>query len=462
MKTRIFILTWLALLILPLVMLISVHEGHFSLPLIPVLIIVTYSATRLAHIIAIGQQEIVATTFWIFVYIFLGLCPSLQILTNTFPWSKNYEELLLVETGLVILVGILAFDIGHRFLPRRFAAIATPELLQRPIRKTTVTLFAVLAIISAVYFQQLMGGMEGLLMTRLERIQYLTGRFEKSENLLLYQLARTPVYLALIAALAIWVAYHNGKRGVSIKWKLLTLGLLVFTLIFNNPITTARLKVGTILLSLFFILPWRRWYGLVVSSGLIVGLVLVFPFADIFRNTLDTSLGERITKTSIIGELTGKADFDAFQMMANTVITTDEIGYQFGRQIGGAFAFWVPRFIWPSKPLATGEFIAEQAGYSFTNVSSPLWAEFYVDGGWLLVVVGFIIYGALVQTLDRWNRMYQSASDLRARVVLVLVPIYAGYQFFLLRGALMPAIAYLAPMVLFAVLCSVRVSYKRK
>jgi hypothetical protein len=149
-------------------------------------------------------------------------------------------------------------------------------------------------------------------------------------------------------------------------------------------------------------------------------------------------------------------------MVANTMIVTREIGYQFGQQLGGALAFWVPRFIWPGKPLTTGELIAEQAGYSFTNLSAPLWAEFYVDGGWLLVAVGFTIYGTLVRTLDRWNRQYQSSSDLRARVVLVLVPIYAGYQFFLLRGSLMPAIAYLTPMVLFALLCSARLGHNRK
>jgi hypothetical protein len=462
MKTKIFALTWLALLVLPLVLLISVHEGHFSLPLIPVLIIVIYSGNRLARIIAIGQQEIVVTTFWIFVYIFLGLCPSLQLLTGIFPLSGSYEETLLVKAGLITLVGILAFDTGYRFLPRQAAAIVTPEFLQRPIQKVTVALLAVLAITSAIYFQQQLGGMESLLMTRLERSQYLTAKFETPEMLLLNQLARTPVYVTLIAALAIWVAYYKSGRRVGIRWQLLTLGLLAFTLILNNPITTARLKVGTILLSLFFILPWRRWYGLVMASGLIGGLILVFPFADIFRNTLDVRLGELIIETSVVDELTKNGDFDAFQMIANAVIVTDEIGYQFGRQIGGALAFWVPRFMWLSKPLTTGELIGEQAGYGFTNLSAPLWAEFYVDGGWLLLVVGFTIYGALVRTLDRWNRMYQSSSDSRARVVLVLVPIYAGYQFFLLRGSLMPAIAYLAPMVLFAILCSVRLSHGRK
>jgi hypothetical protein len=462
MKTRIFALTWLALLMLPLVLLISVHEGHFSLPLLPILIIVAYSGNRLARIIAVGQQEIVVTTFWIFVYIFLGLCPFLQILAGIFPWFGNYEESLLVEAGLVILVGILAFDTGHRLLPRQAVAVLTPEFLQRPIRKATVAILAVLAIISAIYFQQQLGGVESLLMTRLERGQYFTDRFEGPEMSLLNQLARTPVYVVLIAALAIWVAYHKSERSVGARWKLLTLGLLAFTLILNNPIATARLKVGTILLSLFFILPWRRWYGLVVVSGLIVGLILVFPFADIFRNKLDVQLGERIIETSIVDELTKNGDFDAFQMIANAVIVTDEIGYQFGRQIGGALAFWVPRSMWLSKPLTTGELIAEQAGHSFTNLSAPLWAEFYVDGGWLLVVGGFTIYGALVRTLDRWHRMSQSSSDSRARVVLVLVPIYAGYQFFLLRGSLMPAIAYLAPMVLFALLCSVRLSHNRE
>jgi hypothetical protein len=146
-------------------------------------------------------------------------------------------------------------------------------------------------------------------------------------------------------------------------------------------------------------------------------------------------------------------DFDAFQAVANTIALVDREGVSGGRQIAGAVLFAVPRQLWPDKPLATGQLVGEKSGYAFTNISAPLWAELYVDGGLLLVLAGFLAYGAAVRTLDRWYRWSQRGGG-GARVVSVLVPIYAGYQFFVLRGSLMPAVAYLTPIVLFALACS--------
>ena len=50
-------------------------------------------------------------------------------------------------------------------------------------------------------------------------------------------------------------------------------------------------------------------------------------------------------------------------------------GYTYGYQVLGLFTFWIPREIWLGKPLASGVIAASFLGYSFTNVSSPLWAE---------------------------------------------------------------------------------------
>jgi hypothetical protein len=277
--------------------------------------------------------------------------------------------------------------------------------------------------------------------------------------LLLSNLATTPVYVLLVAMLAVWVAKYRRRQKAGLAWAAMTMALLAATLLLNNPVSTPRLKVGTILLSLFFLLPWRRWSNAATVAGLVAGLILVFPFMDLFRNSLDASLSARVADTSMINEVTQKGDFDAFLMIANSAAVTEEAGYQLGRQIGGALLFWAPRAAWPGKPIATGEWVAENVGYSFTNLSAPLWAEFYVDGSWILVLLGFFGYGRLVRILDQWYET--SGKSAEVKVVSVLVPIYAGYQIFLLRGSLMPAIAYFAPILLLAVLSSVSLRKQR-
>jgi hypothetical protein len=271
----------------------------------------------------------------------------------------------------------------------------------------------------------------------------------------------TPIYVLAVAALVAWFARHTRGQGTPWLWKAMTIVMLGITMVLNNPISTPRFKVGTILLSILFVLPWRRWSSAATISGAVFGLVLIFPFADLFRNTLDTNLSARLAQTSVISELTENGDYDAFQMITNAAMVLEKNGtdFQLGRQISGALLFWVPRALWPNKPIATGEWIAERQGYGYTNLSAPLWVEFFIDGGWLLLMIGFMGYGYLVRVVDRWHAISHNSGS--ARIVSILVPIYAGYQLFLLRGSLMPALAYLTPIVLVALVCGVHISYGR-
>lgn len=449
--------TFILLLGLPLLLVIFAGKVILSLPLIPVGLIIIYSSAHLAYITSSASQNIVTATFWIFGYLFLGTAPFLQLATNTFPWPGTYDEVILVKAALVVLAGLLAFDFGRHLIPGR--GVGVPQALQRSINRTSVTVLAVASLAAAPYLLSRTGGAATLFLPRSELSQTLMSEFELPAMMLLTNALKTPVYVLLVASLAIWIVRRARGEFVGLRWKMMAFVLLLPTLILNNPISTARLKVGTILLSLFFVLPWRRWSGAATTFGLIFGLLFVFPFADLFRNSLDARFSDRIAESNPVLELTTNGDFDAFQMVVNAVETLEHTDFQLGRQVGGALLFWVPRSIWAGKPIATGQWVAEKQGYSFTNLSSPLWAEFYADGGFLLLVVGFIGYGYLVRTIDKWYALSHKLGD--ARVISIIVPIYAGYQFFLLRGSLMPAVAYLAPILLVALMCSVHIGRRR-
>lgn len=47
-------------------------------------------------------------------------------------------------------------------------------------------------------------------------------------------------------------------------------------------------------------------------------------------------------------------DYDQTTMAANGVTYADQNGHTYGYQMLGAATFWVPRSIWPSKPIDTG------------------------------------------------------------------------------------------------------------
>ena len=87
--------------------------------------------------------------------------------------------------------------------------------------------------------------------------------------------------------------------------------------------------------------------------------------------------------------------------------------------------------------------LAERRGYSFSNLSAPLWAEGYINFGIVGVVLLFFGFGVLVQRLDS-----QGAAALRLGGAAALpASILPFYVFILLRGSLLQATGSLVVMI---------------
>jgi hypothetical protein len=81
------------------------------------------------------------------------------------------------------------------------------------------------------------------------------------------------------------------------------------------------------------------------------------------------------------------------------------------------------------------------------NLSSPMFLDFYVDFGWVGVVVGMAVVG---WASGRGDQLFASrVNRLRDRIYAtdLLVPLLAGYSFILLRGPLLQSMSRLAVML---------------
>jgi hypothetical protein len=439
------------LLGVPMGLLWHVTASAFSIALIPLGSILLFSTLKLAGFAQSREQRLVAMTFWVFVYIFLSLIPLLQVATGAFAWSAYFDDQTMMLASLVVLVGLLAFEAGQKLDWRWSPVLGSRPLLNRPLSAQIVFGMSSVSVLLAVI---LVGerGWETLVLSRSEQYQFLTSRYELPVMLLVTSLATTPIFVSTVALLVIWRFAKRRLAQCKLSWKWWIGLLIIAMLIFNNPLVASRMKIGTMLLSFIFLMRWRRWSNLLSIAILIVGLLVVFPYADIFRTTFDVIVEDKLTDTTLFNQLTEKGDFDAFQQIANTTLFVEDLGYQYGRQITGASLFWVPRALWEDKPLATGMLVAEHSGYPYTNLSLPLWGEFYIDGGLVLVGVGFFLYGVLVNILD--SRHAAANQGALPTVASLLVPIFASYQIYFLRGSLMPAIAYFSPILLMALLAS--------
>jgi hypothetical protein len=172
----------------------------------------------------------------------------------------------------------------------------------------------------------------------------------------------------------------------------------------------------------------------IVAVSAVFALIVVFPMADAFRY----SAGGEIKAAGPIEALTSD-DFDSYAEIDNTVLYVDRLGSTEGRQALGVVAFWVPRSIWPDKPVDTGILLADFRGYPFKNLSAPLWCELYINGVWPALVVGMFGLGWLARRED--DRV--EATLRRSRAPGVYACILPFYLFILLRGSLLQAMAAL-------------------
>jgi hypothetical protein len=132
----------------------------------------------------------------------------------------------------------------------------------------------------------------------------------------------------------------------------------------------------------------------------------------------------------------------------NTLEFKNEIGTLFSNQFLGPLLFFVPRQTWPDKPLDTGIVLANFKGYAFSNLSAPMWAEFYISFSLIGLLLLFLLVGAYLRRLDL-------SFELRGTSISAMFFPGALYSLILLRGSLLQAFGAFALMAAVSVILQV-------
>lgn len=375
-------------------------------------------------------------TTWLFAYLFLGLAPIVQDALGeppvTTPWSRSTYS---IDGALIALIGCLALVAGLR-LGNRVALPQTrpPSRVISP-RRTNILTAASLSL--ATYYILALGP-SNLTLPRADAALLRQRIWSEVAGSFVYAGVIMGLLVSVLAQLTLraTVPSKSGLRGPV----LLALTLAVL-LIVANPISTARYVFGSVALAIAAGLgaySTLRRFRLMHAAAL-VGMLVAFPVLDTFRYSLQASVQvEPLTAALTSG------DFDAFSQLVNAVdYTQGSPKHMWLVQGAGALLFWVPRAWWPGKPLDTGVAVGEYMGYGYTNLSAPLWAEFFVNGGWALLILGMGAFGFWVRRAD------MSAEESLRRVGQpgILGAILPFYLLILLRGSLLQAMGYLTVAV---------------
>lgn len=416
--------------------------------------IVLWSSFKLSAYSVNGEKRLIAMTFWIYVYIFLGLSPMFQLMSNEFPLAGWYSTETIFIGFAMIITGLISYELGRHLSLHKFGTLFNSilaKLDKRNISTRKVFCFSLLAILVTVVLIIWSGGLQKIILPRHQRLVALM-EFVQGEGQVRYQMLstflRVPIFVAFIS---LWsLRLHNSTENnnfITLRHKITLFILLALNIIVNNPVNSARYWFGAIAFSLAFItLKWRRASFAILSFSIVILFIYIFPFADIFRYETDVNFTYLFSEYRTTEMLVYKGDFDSFQQILNTVNYVKEFGLSFGRQFAGTLLFWFPRSIWQNKPIPSGRLVAEGMQYMNTNLSLPLWSEAYLDIGFLGVILVFIAYGYLTTAVENF---YLERRENNLTFFPIFVPFYAAYQFFLLRGTLMSAFGYLIPVILF-------------
>jgi len=441
--------SWILLvLVIPYAVFSYFDEIEFSTEVIVSLSILFYCALRLTWLAGLGKPKLLSITFFVFIYVWVGLAASAQLIAGQFPWEAMHKDEDVLPALFEIVLAIVAWEAGHLWFRLRPPAASTGrafEGLSLVIPDRAVVWLSVVALGLTLIGMKTFG-FNHLFLTHAAMASVWASAGTKAESLVGSILLRAPSLIAFNV-----IAYNGLRRWRSLnkerKRFYFVMGIFMGALYFvaNYPPAQSRFWLGAVVLTPAFALPrWRRWFAPMWVLGFAAGLTVVFPYMDMFRRatTLEQGFQQFNVNEAVTKKLIQKADYDAFQQTIDGYRFGERIeGSTMGRNFIGAALFWVPRALWSGKPNGTGLEVAESNDRFFTNLSAPMWMEFYYGFGWMGIAGLMLVYArfcAWGESLYE-RTLLPGAPDSLARL---MVPYWAAFHIFMLRGDLMNATAY--------------------
>lgn len=392
-------------------------------------LVVVYAGTRVSRTISLGRPEWLSFMFWSFTYIWIGLSLYTQNITGTNPYDVAFSSDSRQAACAIALVGMLCFDLGgawQRWTPA--AGVRPPRLIQ-PRR---VAVLAALTIVGAPFLVYQMGGFTSLFVSRADRSQSIqeAGFGMTSGAIAISLTAMVPV---VTSACFITMFRNDPELRRRPTWLVSGVACTLLAILIMNPISNPRYLAGAIVLGLLFSLARTNRTRVFQATASIVftALLFLFPYSDLYRTRNGT-----LTYRPLLDLFTSKGDYDTAVQMVSVIDFRHATGGTHGNQFLGLVGFFVPRDYWPSKPGSTGALLAAWKHYRYTNTSSPLWVEAYIDGGILAIILVFIVLGFVAAATSQAYFVQQHLNSFTR----VLVPLVAGYSPIILRGTLTTAV----------------------
>lgn len=374
---------------------------------------------------AYSRKSLALVNIAIFIYFFFLLSPIVQfnyrnsyLLVNTFV--ANAEILWVINIMITIFIGSLI--VSYHIRQPKIAIRTFVGFSKTRVFLIYLILILILLSFGVKYFYE-----------KYSLAAFLQSHDESKQLSLAYSLIIQKFLLVIPSAIGFIILMKNKSSIPSIFFALLLI------LYFKNPIVEHRNGFGPIWLSLFFILflHHRSFQSVIVACFAL--FLFGFPLGELLapHRNVDSTLVEIFTRNY------NTIHWDAWANIAGAIGLVDVAGHTSGYQTLSSLLFFVPRALWEAKGVASAEilgvYLMDHYSHWMTNISFPILAEGYLEFG----IVGVVAVGALVGQYCKFIDYLTTKSDFK------FVGIYLSFTLiFMMRGPLLPYIAYTSGAVI--------------
>lgn len=421
MKSTKTIIAYISILALSLfaISTYSVNNSFIVLTFLAIILICTYQIFSQKNVIY-GLSQI----FYIFCLFFLGIAPLFQYLSGTVLWGgEPFRDIDFIETNMLIIMALVTYKYMYNKTFKKPVNIKVINNNQVHPGNISSLLLVIISVVTTIYIINIFDGHIIALLIR--------GKYAETDVVSdggFSYLINSFFIRPIPAVCFLLYKFYNGKNLVA------EIILLLLMLLTNAPTGMPRFAVAAFYIPVAFLyiksLKKRHNFAFLM----VIAIVVIFPFLNTFRAAAE---GRLISLDMFVS-----AHFDSYQMFMR-VVSTDFITY--GRQLLGVIFFFVPRSLWPDKPIGSGYLVAHENGYFFDNLSMNFFGEGYINFGLIGVILFALFLGYVNARMDR--KYWKEAGSSIPLFSLIFFEA-TGMEFAIMRGALLNILPVLIGYIL--------------
>lgn len=413
----------------------GVVTGDSAFPILltlPTLLLVMYGAFRIPTP-AFSSDDM----FWLCCLFFFVVAPCQAIDEYGFQYGPtsglSYEVIDFVRAEIIIFVSLFFYVIASR-RRRIYEKKSSVSFLIGPGRLFVLTALILLSFGGYVAYS---GGIANVLLPRAEKVR------DDIDFVSIIFLSLQTVGTALLAINASSGASRRHAVLPAVSWAIFLLAA-VLLVVSVNPLNSSRFfNIATWLPIILAFAGGTVRYKYVYVS-IFLGILVLMPITS-----LTTRMGlaglDAFGDTVYAADTYILKDMDVFDTMVHGVRFMDDVPYYLGDNLKAIVLFFVPRAMWPDKPVVGGLIIGDdlyQRHYAGTpNLSYYVAGDMYMDFGYVGVAIGFLLIGLFAGIVNRLAPVTYGGRNLVDLFLMASLPI-------LMRGPLGAVIGYFSCLFL--------------